>query len=182
MFFTTFTTEEIEKALESLKAEINENYNSLGGLINSAIDSRVFYESPWKHDTGIYPAIFSKISIKTIRSILSEISEKFYTPQNSALFINGNITESFALNISENNFGIYNTNNYIQYDNKKTERLNQSINTQRKYVIHDPEFSSDLLQLVVQYNSLNMEECEVVAKLLNHPYSSFKTSLLNILK
>lgn len=180
MFFTTFTTEEIEKALESLKAEINENYNSLEGLINSAIDSRVFYESPWKHDTGIYPAIFSKISIKTIRSILSEISEKFYTPQNSALFINGNITESFALNISENNFGIYSTNNYIQYDNKKTERLNQSINTQRKYVIHDPEFSSDLLQLVVQYNSLNMEECEVVAKLLNHPYSSFKTSLLNI--
>lgn len=183
LFFNYFTNEEIERNLSKLQDEVKENYYSLGGLINSAIDSRVFSSSPWKHDTGVYPPLFSKIQVKSARSILSEISEKYYIPQKSALFLSGNISLENGLSLTEKHFERYNTaiNNYgNKNQNNKIERLNQNQNPQRKFVIHHADFSKDLLQLVVQYTSLNMEECEVIANTFNNNYSSFKNSLLNI--
>ena len=89
-FEPVFSQETIQNELAKMKNEVNKNAKELSTLINSSIDSRVFSEEPWKHDSGIYPSLFSKNSVDSARTILTQISQRFYTPQNCAVFITGN--------------------------------------------------------------------------------------------
>lgn len=172
-FDLSYSNDLLEEQLAKEKAEAKANATDLSGLINSAIDSRVFSGAPWKHDSGVNPAVFSKIDSKKARTILTEIAQSFYTPQNSALFISGNIDEEQILKAVEATFGSY----YSSTPNPKT-KVSATLNKTRKFVIHSPEFSDEMTQAVVQYTMLNLEEAEVMAQLLDNNFSSFKTSLL----
>ena len=81
-FEPVFSQETMQDELAKMKNEVNKNAKELSTLINSSIDSRIFSEEPWKHDSGIYPSLFSKNSVDSARTILTQISETFYTPQN----------------------------------------------------------------------------------------------------
>lgn len=175
-FSPQFSDQLITNELSKLKTEVKENYESLSGLINSAIDSRVFSSSPWKHDSGVYPSIFGKTTTKQARTILNTISNRYYIPQNSAIFITGNFNEKQMLELIELTFGSY----YSSYSAPKS-KPSPALNKQKKFVIHDPEFSSEMTQVVIQYTSFkNMELCDLTATILNNNYSFFKYNLLNI--
>ena len=174
-FSLSYSNEILTLQLNQLKQEVREEAASAGGFINSAIDSRVFSAYPWKHDSGVYPALFTKTTTAQARNILSTISDRWYTPQNSALFISGNINEKTILELIENTFGIY-------YSSIQTPVSHKSVpvNQQRKFVLHSPDFSADMTQIVMQYTVLNIEETELMATLLNNNYSSFKQKLTDI--
>lgn len=174
-FSLSYSNEILTLQLNQLKQEVKEEASSAGGFINSAIDSRVFSAYPWKHDSGVYPALFTKTTTVQARNILSTISDRWYTPQNSALFISGNINEKTILELVENTFGVY-------YSSIQTPVSHKSVpvNQQRKFVLHSPDFSADMTQIVMQYTVLNIEETELMANLLNNNYSSFKQKLTDI--
>ncbi len=173
-FSPDFSDELLKSELNSMKKEVTDNASSMSVYINAAIDSRVFSEAPWKHDSGIYPPLFKKTSEKTTRTILKEISEQWYTPKNSAIFISGNINAERILLMLKNSFGRY-------YSNFRSpvEKPLIPINKQRKYVMHSSEFSSDLTQLVIQYTLLNMEESDLLSLALGYEGSLFKQNLLS---
>lgn len=172
-FSPIFTDEIIRTELSNLKNEVIENESSLAGFINAAIDSRVFSEAPWKHDSGIYPALFSKIDYNQARNTLNEISEKYYTPQNSALFINGNIDTEYVKTIVELTFGVYYSSTGLPI-----EQPVKNSNEQKKYVIHHPEISNEMTQIVLQYNEISSDQCDLLSNLLNQDYSTYKINLL----
>ena len=106
-FNPVFTDNSLSKELSSLKAEVQQQAQFPSTFINSGIDSRVFSAAPWKHDSGVYPAIFTRMTVEQARSILRGISQNWYTPQNSAVFITGGIKKQDALKAAKETFGAY---------------------------------------------------------------------------
>lgn len=173
-FSPLFTDELINAELKKLQAEVTENASSMATLINAAIDSKVFSDAPWKHDSGVYAPLFNKITLNQCRTILSSISERWYTPQNSALFISGNVNSKEILYLIEQTFGSY----YSTYQVPVSPKYEYK-NTQKKFVIHNPELSPEMSQIVIQYTNLNsMENSDIAAAILNNDNSFFKYNLL----
>ncbi len=174
VFSPDFSDEILKNQLNALKKEVNDNADSMSVYINAAIDSRVFSAAPWKHDSGIYPPVFKKTTEKTARTIIKQISEQWYTPKNSAIFISGNINAERTLLMIRNSFGRF-------YSNFRTpvEKPASPVNRQRKYVMHSSEISPDLTQLVIQYTMLDMEKADLLALALGYEGSLFKQQLLS---
>ena len=174
VFSPDFSDEILRTQLNALKKEVNDNKDTMSVYINAAIDSRVFSQAPWKHDSGIYPPVFKKTSEKTARTVIRQISEQWYTPKNSALFISGNINTEKTLLMLRNSFGRF-------YSNFRTpvEKPSNPVNHQRKYVLHSTEISPELTQLVIQYTLLDMEESDLLALAMGYEGSLFKQQLLS---
>lgn len=174
IFNPNFSDEVLSSELTKLKNEVTQNADTMSTYINAAIDSRVFSDAPWKHDSGIYPPLFKKTTEKTARSIISDISTRWYTPKNCGIFIYGNINSEKLLVSIKNYFGRF----YSNY-NTPTEKPSIPINSKRKYVFHNDEISNELTQVVVQYTLLNPEQADLMAATLNNPNSTFKQNILN---
>ena len=174
-FAMNYSDSVLGEELATLKKESAEEAGSSGGFINSAIDSRVFSAFPWKHDSGVYPALFNKTTNQKARNILSTIAERWYTPQNSALFISGNINQDTILTLVQETFGHYYSSTPVPL-----QRRAEPVNTKKKFVLHNQDFSADMTQIVIQYTSLNIEETELLATLLNNNGSSFKYELVSL--
>ena len=174
VFSPDFSDEILKAELAALKKEVNDNKDTMSVYINAAIDSRVFSDAPWKHDSGIYPPVFKKTSEKTARTVIKQISEQWYTPKNSALFISGNLNTERTLLMLRNSFGRY-------YSSFRTpqEKPASPVNRQRKYVLHSSEISSDLTQLVIQYTLLDMEQADLLALATGYEGSLFKQQVLS---
>ena len=174
VFGVDFSDEVLRTELAALKKEVSDNAASMSVYINAAIDSRVFSESPWKHDSGIYPPLFKKTTEKTARTEIKKIGEQWYTPKNSAVFISGNINIERTLLMLRNSFGRF-------YSNFRTpiEKPGVPVNKQRKYVLHSSEISSDLTQLVIQYTVFDMETADLLALALGYEGSLFKQQVLS---
>lgn len=164
--FSPFYDDELlENELNKMKNEVAENSQSLATYINSAIDSKVFAEAPWKHDSGIYPALFKNISTPQARTILKDISDRYYTPQNSALFISGNINSQKAVVEITKTFGKFYSNFAPnQADEQEIKVAEQS---QRLFILHSKDFSPELTQVVVQYTNLSQSEAQTAATIYN---------------
>ena len=178
-FSISFSDDVLKKELSSLKKEVVEEAASAGGFINAAIDSRVFSTAPWKHDSGVYPSLFNKTTVEQARNILRTISERYYTPQNSALFISGNVNADAILSLINDSFGYYYSSYSVPYKLNTSAVKNAPTYKTKKFVIHSSEISKDMTQVVMQYTGLNIEETELVAQLLNNDNSFFKYNLVN---
>ncbi len=178
-FSPSFSDDVLKKELSQLKKEVAEEAASAGGFINAAIDSRVFSTAPWKHDSGVYPSLFSKTTVEQARNILRTISERYYTPQNSALFISGNVNADAILSLINDSFGYYYSSYSVPYKLNTSAVKNSPTYKTKKFVIHSSEISKDMTQVVMQYTGLNIEETELVAQLLNNDNSFFKYNLVN---
>jgi len=174
VFNCNFSDEVFSSELTQLKNEVSANANTMATYINAAIDSRVFSDAPWKHDSGIYPPLFNRTTEKSARSIINEIATRWYTPKNCALFVYGNINSEKLLVTIKNSFGRF----YSNY-NVPTEKPSAPVNKQRKYVFHNDEISNELTQVVIQYTMLNPEQADLIAASLNNNASTFKRNILN---
>lgn len=176
-FEPIFQDADILRELTEAKKNVSEYAFSVEGFINASIDSRVFSAGPWKHDSGIYPTLFSKTNPSSCRLILSSISEKFYIPKNCILLISGPVEKEKVLKLAENTFG--KSSKYGSAVFSPVEETDYDENKQKLFVLSDPEFSPDMTQIVVQYQNLEMEECDLAAAVLDDQTSLFKTKLLS---
>ena len=173
IFMPSFSKEVVTTELRTLKNQVLQRTNDVGYFINSSIDSRVFADSPWKHDSGIYPSIFSKTNYEAALATLNVINQKWYTPQNSAIFICGNIEIKEALDVIKETFG-----RFYSAEQNVGNQAEKNQNTKRKFVLHHKEFSKEMTQIVMQYTSLKNEECDLAAQLFNANNSSAKNALV----
>ena len=175
VFAPQFSEDIFDYEFRKLKNEVATASEDMSVYINSAIDSKVFSDTPWKHDSGIYPPLFKQTSTKTARNHIRNIADNWYTPQNSAIFICGNINVENILVMLQNTFGRF-------YSTNKTpsSKSLSAINKKRKFVLHAPDISPDLTQVVIQYTMMNMEQNDIIAAALNNNSSIFKQKLLSL--
>ena len=101
----SFTDKKISEEYAAMKKESKEYASGTTGFINGTIDSKIHSDAPWKTQSGIYPALFSSYTGPEVRTILDDISKRWYTPDNSAIFISGNISAEKAYNTAVKYFG-----------------------------------------------------------------------------
>lgn len=175
LFSNNFSDDLIADQLLTLKNEVTAAASDSGTILNAGIDSKIFADAPWKHDSGIYPQLIKKTTPSQARNIITEIGNNWYTPQNSGLFISGNFDLTRTEQIISQTFGRYYSNSGIP-----VSKPSEPHNAKRKYVIHDSDFSPDITQIVVQYTMLNFEECAVGATMLNNNSSTLKQNICSL--
>ena len=176
IFSPVLRSTELEQQFSDLKTSVMQYAFSTAGFINSSIDARVFYEVPWKQDSGIYPAIFTNTPLEEARTTLVSIGRNFYTPQNSALFISGGISTDQALQAARTYFSSKTPLVSGAPADDTDFRIPSS--KQRRFVLSDKLFTADLAQIVVQYTSLSMMQADLAAAAFNSWSSTMKKSLL----
>lgn len=179
-FEPVFTEKNIKREYSALKNEIMQYAPTPVAFINTAIDSRIFSDEPWKKDSGIYPQIFIKSTPAEIRTDLTKISKAWYTPKNAALFVSGSIKKEDVFSFAEKYFGTY--KNSSSFEIPKEVKPSGKI---RKFIMHDLTFSDEMTQIVLEYTSLPFETASLFASTFNEDSSSLKknlcaSSLLNI--
>lgn len=177
-----FSDELIEKKYNTLAQTAYTKSNSIAGFINSAIDSRVFYESPWATEHGIYPALFSEQTTEQIRKQLFKVADELYAPEACAVFISGCISKEATASFIKQMFSAWYSDSYLTKTNAK--KLAAKTGTaekspQKKFVLHDEDFSAEMTQLVLQYTSFNSTEADVLSTVFGANNSTFKTALLS---
>lgn len=172
-FSPVFTDENLSRELTAMKNEVTQTAASPATFINSSIDAKVFSAAPWKHDSGIYPALFSRTKPDEARTILSSIAENWYVPQNSAVFITGCISAEDALSAVKKTFGTYKAAAFAE----KRSPV-QAGGSGRKFVLVSSDFSTEITQIVVQFTSLSMTQCDIAAAAYNADNSAVKKLLL----
>ena len=197
----SFSDQNLNQEFSLMKEQVKNYASSTAGFINSAIDSKIFYQEPWKVDSGIYPSLFSSYSPQEARTILSGIAKKYYVPENSSIFISGNISHQNAYEICKNAFSDWKKvstfdnlsfADFITSDNfddsilsetnsnLSTKNLqNKSQNLQKKYVLVSQDFSSEITQIVIQYKSLSMAQADILSSAWNNFDSPLKARILN---
>lgn len=171
-FSPFFAEKDILREYSALKNEIMQYAPTLAAFINTAIDSRIFSETPWKLDSGIYPQIFTKSTAAEIRSILSRIGKFWYTPQNSAIFVSGPVKKEEIYALAEKTFGSYKPAASFALPEKVT-----ATGKIRKFIMHDLQFSEDMTQIVIEYTGLNFNQASLAAVAYNADSSTLKKSL-----
>lgn len=184
---------ELSRLLETQKTELEKYYSGAAGFINSAIDAKVFPEFPWKRASGAVPSLFDPKKFSEARSILNSIAANYYVPNNSLLFVSGNITENAVLELAKKYFGKYGPNQNLPKNEIKKSQDDKSSNSsgnskspksqnskphQKKFVIHDKSFSPEMTQICVQYKNLDSNQAEILAEIWNDNDSVFKKTLL----
>ncbi|MBO5608141.1 MAG: insulinase family protein [Treponema sp.] len=175
----SFSDEAISSKYNALKSEVGSYSSSVAGFINGAIESRIFSSAPWKMQSGIYPALFSNLSVPELRAILQDIGSRFYTPDNSALFITGNISAKDAYTLAEKYFSSWRTRYSGPIPRTGDAFSRNQISSKRKFVIADSSFSGELTQLVVQFTSLSSVQSDLIAAAFNADSSSFKKMMIS---
>lgn len=171
-FSPFFAEKDILREYSALKNEIMQYAPTPAAFINTAIDSRIFSETPWKLDSGIYPQIFTKSTAAEIRSILSRIGKFWYTPQNSAIFVSGPVKKEEIYALAEKTFGSYKPAATFALPEKVT-----ATGKIRKFIMHDLQFSEDMTQIVIEYTGLNFNQASLAAVAYNADSSTLKKSL-----
>lgn len=171
-FSPFFAEKDILREYSGLKNEIMQYAPTPAAFINTAIDSRIFSETPWKLDSGIYPQIFTKSTAAEIRSILSRIGKFWYTPQNSAIFVSGPVKKEEIYALAEKTFGSYKPAASFALPEKVT-----ATGKIRKFIMHDLQFSEDMTQIVIEYTGLNFNQASLAAVAYNADSSTLKKSL-----
>ena len=172
-FVPSFSDSAIKKEYEQMKEEILLYKDTPASFLNSAIDSRVFSEAPWKQESGIYPALFKGKTADEVRTVLKGISELWYTPQNASLYISGCVKKERMLEYCKKAF----KDAKPAFNPPRAEPVKPG-GSKRKFVIVSPDFSSNLTQIVVQFTSLGMTETDILQAALQEETSTMKSILL----
>ena len=193
-----FSDASLSRKYSDMKKQVLDYQKSTTGFINSAIDSRIFASSPWKHDSGIYPALFAKYKLSEVRTFLTKIGRQYYTPDNSALFVSGNISADDVLYLAKRTFlewngyslpfdstttqnratSVQNTSTAAQNTATSAQGKSPSTNQKKRYVLTDASFPKDFSQIVVQYTNLSLSEADILAASFISSASPYKAAVL----
>ncbi|OJF75605.1 MAG: hypothetical protein BKP49_11220 [Treponema sp. CETP13] len=144
----SFSNTSISIEKEAMSNDMISFFNSSSGFINSAIDSRIFSHSPWKHDSSFYPEMFVNMKTEDCAMRLQLISDLYYTPNNSALFVTGPVSAESVAETVKKLFSSWKRGVYSISSEKNSE-----LPDSRRFVLVSDNFSSSMNQLVVQYTA-----------------------------
>lgn len=173
----SFSDSQIKKHYKKIKLENQEYKKTTSYFINSAIDSKVFSKEPWKQE-ALYNSIFDKFEIPELRTILNDIGKRWYTPNNCALFISGNVNSKEIYKLADKIFS-----EWTSYYKGESFSFHPDFQTwendcPKKYVLYSDEFSEEINQIVIQYTSLNISQANILAEAFNNYDSNLVEKIL----
>lgn len=149
----SFSDNAVQTEFSALKKESSAWSRSPGGFINTAVYNRVFAAAPWKKDSGVYPALFTKMNTEQIRAKLSYIQKKRYVPNQSALFISGPVNAEAVLESVQKELSDWERSYSPPLFSREKSGTVKKENEQKNFVLVSNDFSKDLNQVLIQYTA-----------------------------
>lgn len=193
-YSASFSAQNIEKIFEAISTNIQNPYFSEGnlqkeflimkesakefskspaGFINYNINNHLYKEWAWSYDRAIFPGILNCKNISQARGILTDIKNKYYNGNNSAIFISSPFDEDTLLQLVKKYFG--------NWERKTTKESLKIFNPKenKKTVLVSKEFSKEMNQCAIQFfseysNSLG----QIISNNMEFPHSQFKNILI----
>jgi zinc protease len=85
--YPLFNPDELTTEKDVVMSEVQGYLNDPNDIYQSGIDKALFWKYPWRKDVGGYEKIIRGATVQTMRDIQSA----FYIPNNSALFVGGDV-------------------------------------------------------------------------------------------
>lgn len=92
---------ELEREKGVVLSEIRGDYTSPAEIAYAAVSSKLFPSCPWRVDSGGNPHAVENATVAQMR----EIQEEFYVPENSAVFVGGDVSHEEIFRFAEEIFG-----------------------------------------------------------------------------
>lgn len=166
----SFADADIDRQYREMKKQISDYQKSAAGFLNSAIESRMFPEEPWKQNFGINLNTFSSYNLEQVKTILDGIRFAYYTPDNSILIITGNVDAQKIAGLVADYFGTWKGT----FSGNVQKKSTLSSRPQKKFVLSSAVFSKDITQIAVQYTGFSQSEAESASRIFNVSDSPFK--------
>lgn len=170
---------EFENEKKVVISEIQGNENNSSKIVSSAISKKLFNQAPWKMDPS---GSVKNVENATIKQ-LKQIKDKYYIPNNSALFVGGDVNPEEVYKLVKKIYGSWKKGkNPFEKDNVPFGKLyNISYN-----VMPYEKISNDLAQITIDFRGSDAEfdredtyKADVLTNVLSSPYSIYKQTIVN---
>lgn len=174
-----FDDKELDTVLAEYKLEQKEFTDSVYGIIHSLVMEHLYSDSPWKQTQEMSYCYFKEVKREKARSILTDIRNRMYQPDNTALFISAPFTEEQILTLVKKHFESWQgKSSYTHAGNEQTAQEKRAV------VFVSDGLPSGLEQYIAVYpaaSSGSKQEADLTADtlcfLLNSNTSIFKKRL-----
>lgn len=179
--FPLLDKRELENEKKVVISEIQGNEVNPNRILGAAISKQMFPEAPWKMDTSGSVKVISDTTVKQ----LNQIKNEFYIPNNSALFVGGDVNPEEVYALVNKIFGTWKKGKNPFADGL----FHQSEKPFSKVifnVMQNDKVFADLAQISVEYRgpdvAFNKQDTYVADLLFNclaAPFSVYKQTLVN---
>ncbi|MBR0486300.1 MAG: insulinase family protein [Treponema sp.] len=173
--------DEFEKEKNVVLAEISGGQSESGRIFAAGLFKTLFPESPWRLDSS---GALSTIKNATIEQ-LRQIQKEYYVPQNTALFVGGDVKHDEVYSIVKKIYGSWENGPQAKGGPVKVSTPDKApLKNDVKYVFADDRMGGNIIQFVyylrgpdAETDAMDTYPADVWAYLLANPSGSFLQSL-----
>ncbi|MBO7123561.1 MAG: insulinase family protein [Treponema sp.] len=137
---------EFEDEKKVVISEIQAKYNSPGTILGSFFNKTFFPNAPWQLDPSGAVATVQEASLDELKSI----KEKYYVPNNAALFIGGDVDAKEVRRLAQEIFGDWQKSDF-DFNSECAVQNPEPFNQTRFFVMPNEQVSPQIAQILVYY-------------------------------
>lgn len=170
---------EFEAEKKVVISEIEGDKNDPNMVLYNFLSSKLFKEAPWARSPGGDAKIVKKATIEQLRKIQNE----YYIPNNSALFVGGDVNPDEVYKLVNEIYGLWEKGADPWENNKKQFSLNPLKQTEY-YVMPYDQIAPQIAQVQIsfrgpdaEFNTSSTYAADLLFSLTENPQSIYKQSL-----
>ncbi|MBP5447080.1 MAG: insulinase family protein [Treponema sp.] len=138
--------DEFEDEKKVVISEIQANLNSPGTILSAFFNKTFFPNAPWQLDPSGAVATVQNASLDELKSI----KEKYYVPNNAALFIGGDVDAKEVRRLAQEIFGDWRRGSF-DFDSECAVQTQEPFDQTRYFVMPNEQVSPQIAQVMVYY-------------------------------
>lgn len=185
-FAPNFCDETLQEKFQKVKGQA---ISSTEDFINSHINSRVFENVSRQGRGAPYPPFSEQDNLSELRTIVHQVFQEYYAPQNCAIFVSGALNAKAVFCLALETFGKYSRSPHAAemsfFIEKKNSAFGASddeetddLQARKKIVLCDKDFSPDFAQVVATISPLEKIKAQIAAAIFEVKDSALKNSLV----
>ena len=144
--------EEFEAEKKVVISEIQAKYNSPGTILGSFFNKTFFPNAPWQLDPSGAVQTVQDASLEELKSI----KEKYYVPNNAALFIGGDVDAEEVKRLAQEIFGDWQKGSF-DFDSECAVQSPEPFDQTRFFVMPNEQVSPQIVQTMVYYRAADAD-------------------------
>ena len=137
---------EFEAEKKVVVSEIQAKYNSPGTILGNFFNKTFFPNAPWQLDPSGAVKTVQEASLDELKSI----KEKYYVPNNAALFIGGDVDAKEVRRLAQEIFGGWERGSF-DFDSECALQTQEPFGQTRFFVMPNEQVSPQIAQILVYY-------------------------------
>lgn len=171
---------EFEAEKKVVISEITAKYNSPGFILGQFFNKTFFPNAPWQLDPSGSAATIQNATLEELKSI----KEKYYVPNNAALFVGGDVDAQTVRQLAQEIFGNWRRSDFA-FDSECTAQSPAPLTETKFFVMPNEQVSPQIAQVSIYYRGADADfdrdstyALDVFTNYINLPKSDFVKTLV----